>query len=131
MRLSGFDYFSIFVFMNKLIGERIKNLRNEKGYSQEHIAKALCISQSAYARLENGENYTWAHHLEKLSEVFEIKPEDLVKQDQMIINQNQQGGQSNNAYIINQLSEKLIEQYEKRLKENEKLIRLLEDKLEK
>jgi len=49
----------------------------------------------------------------------------------MIINQNQQGGQSNNAYIINQLSEKLIEQYEKRLKESEKLIRLLEEKLEK
>ena len=50
----GFDYFSIFANMNKVIGKRIKKLRHQKGYSQEHLAHELCISQSAYARLENG-----------------------------------------------------------------------------
>lgn len=35
----------------------------------------------------------------------------------MVINQNEQGGNSNNAYIINQLSEKLLAQYEARIKE--------------
>jgi len=39
--------------MNSLIGTRIKNLRREKGFSQEQTADYLLISQSAYARIEN------------------------------------------------------------------------------
>jgi len=117
--------------MNKVIGKRIKQLRRHKGYSQEHLAHELCISQSAYARLENGETYTWASHLQKLCEIFEVQPEDIVRQDQVVINQNQKGGHSNNAYIINQLSEKLIEQYEKRIQEKDELIKQLNHKLHK
>ncbi|MGX1023593.1 helix-turn-helix domain-containing protein [Psychroflexus sp. MBR-150] len=117
--------------MNKIIGKRIKQFRHQKGYSQEHLAHELCISQSAYARLENGETYTWASHLEKLCEIFEVQPEDIVKQESIVINDNQKGGHSNNAYIINQLSEKLIEQYEKRIQEKDKLINQLNEKLKK
>jgi hypothetical protein len=51
-----------------------------------------------------------------------------VRQEQVIINQQQQGGNSNNAYIINQLSEKLIEQFEKRLKEKDEIIALLKER---
>lgn len=58
--------------MNERIGQRIKSLRLNKGYSQEHIAQVLCISQSAYARLESGETSTWTNHLDKLCELFEI-----------------------------------------------------------
>jgi hypothetical protein len=54
-----------------------------------------------------------------------------VRQHQVAINQNQKGGHSKNAYIINQLSEKLIEQYEKRLEEKDKLINTLSEKLKK
>lgn len=115
--------------MNEVITKRIKNLRLKKGYSQDYMAKQLCISQSAYAKLETGKTYTWATHLEKLCEALEVQPEDLVKQEQVIINQNQKGGNSNNAYIINQLSEKLIEQYEKRLADKDEIIALLKSKL--
>lgn len=111
--------------MNDLITKRIKNLRQKKGFTQEDMAEKLCISQSAYAKLETGKTYTWATHLEKLCEVLDVKPEDLVRQDQVVINQNQKGGNSNNAYIINQLSEKLIEQYEKRLADKDQIIALL------
>jgi len=53
--------------------------------------------------------------------LFEIQPEDLVKTENIIVNQNQQGG--NGAFIINQqLSEKLIEQYEQRLKDKDEII---------
>jgi len=111
--------------MNDTKTRRIKHLRHKKGFSQEDMASKLCISQSAYAKLESGKTYTWASHLEKLCEIFEVNPEDIVRQEQVVINQNQQGGQSNNAYIINQLSEKLIEQYEKRLADKEEIIALL------
>ena len=111
--------------MNDTITKRIKNLRYKKGFSQEDMANELCISQSAYVKLESGKTYTWATHLEKLCEIFEVKPEDIVRQEQVIINQHQKGGHSNNAYIINQLSEKLIEQYEKRLTDKDEIIALL------
>ncbi|MDT8347819.1 MAG: helix-turn-helix transcriptional regulator, partial [Flavobacteriaceae bacterium] len=96
-----------------------------KGFTQEDLANQLCISQSAYARLENRETYSWAAHLEKLCEIFEVRPEEIVTQDNVIINNAQTGGSSNNAFIINQLSEKLLAQYENRLKELEDLIKII------
>jgi transcriptional regulator with XRE-family HTH domain len=42
----------------KLIAERLKTLRKEKGYSNyEHIAFELEMSRSAYWRIESGENF--------------------------------------------------------------------------
>jgi transcriptional regulator with XRE-family HTH domain len=114
--------------MNDTITKRIKHLRYKKGFSQEDMANKLCISQSAYAKLESGKTYTWATHLEKLCEIFEVNPQDIVRQEQVVINQHQQGGNSNNAYIINQLSEKLIEQYEKHLADKDEIIALLKHK---
>lgn len=92
------------------------------------MAEKLCISQSAYAKLETGKTHPWATHLEKLCEILEIQPEDLVKQEQFIINQHQKGGQFNNGYIVNQLSEKLIGQYEKHLSDKDEIIDLLKNK---
>jgi len=51
----------------------------------------------------------------------------LLKQENIIVNQNQQGG--NGAFIINQLSEKLIEQYEQRLKDKDEIIAMLKGQL--
>ncbi len=97
--------------MNTLVGKRIRILRKQKGLSQEQVADSLHISQSAYARIENGESHSWSNYIEQISRLFEIQPEELIKQEHVIINNNQQGGESNNAFIINQLSEKLIEQF--------------------
>lgn len=96
-------------------------MRRHKGWSQEQVSDYLAISQSAYARIEKGESYSWANHLDKICEVFEITPEDLVKQESVIINNNQQGG-GGYLQIVNQLSEKIIEQYELRIKEKDELI---------
>ena len=108
--------------MNSSIGSKLKQLRKQKGLSQEQVSDYLNVSQSAYARIENGESHSWSTHIDKICEVFEIKPEELFKDENIIVNSNQQGGQFNNAIIINQLSEKLIEQYEIRLKEIDEII---------
>jgi len=115
--------------MNTTIGKKLRDIRKQKGWSQEHVADSLYLSQSAYARIENGESCSWANNLEQICKVFEITPEELVKnENEVIINNNQQGGSSNNAIVINQLSEKLIEQYEERIKELKETISLLKDK---
>ncbi len=117
--------------MNAVIGSKIRAYRKQKGWSQEHVADLLHLSQSAYARIESGESQSWSNHIEKICEVFDVTPEELVKNDSIILSNNQQGGSSTNALVINQLSEKLIEQYELRLKEKDELIKELKNKLEK
>jgi len=114
--------------MNSLVGNKLRSLRKNKGFTQEQVADYLHISQSAYARMENGESNSWSTHIEGICQVFEISPEDLLKSEAVIINNNQQGG--NSAYYIHQaLSEKLIEKYEALLKEKDRVIQLLEEKL--
>lgn len=111
--------------MNTVVGAKIKRLRKEKGLSQEQVADHLHVSQSTYARIESGESCSWANYLEPISELFEIQPEELIKQDSVVINHNQKGG---GGYIqINQLSEKLIEQFEKRIADKEQMIKLLQE----
>ena len=116
--------------MNTLIGQKIKTLRKQKGLSQEQVADSLHISQPTYARIERGEGCAWASYLEPISKFFDIKPEELLMQDKVIINNNQKGGTSNNAMIINQeLTDKLIEQYEKRIKDKDEIITMLKQQL--
>ncbi len=117
--------------MNTTIGKKLRELRKQKGFSQEQVADSLYISQSAYARIENGESHSWANHINQLCEVFEITPEELVTSDNVIVNNNQQGGNSTNGVVINQLSEKLIEQYENRIEEYKQTIKELKEQLAK
>jgi len=102
--------------MNAVIGNKLKQLRKNKGMSQEQVADYLHVSQSAYARMESGESHSWASHINDICQVFEISPEELVKSESLVINNNQKGG-GGYIQIVNQLSEKLIEQYEERIKE--------------
>jgi transcriptional regulator with XRE-family HTH domain len=111
--------------MNTLVANKLKHLRKQKALSQEEVAEHLHVSQSTYARMETGESNSWASYIDSVCSLFEIQPEELLKQEQMVINQSQQGGESNNAYIINQLSGKLIEQYEARLEEKDMIIERL------
>lgn len=57
----------------KLIGNFIKNLREERGMSQDAFAKALNTSQSAVARMEKGDQNFTTGVLEKISKVLEHK----------------------------------------------------------
>ncbi|QSB27750.1 helix-turn-helix domain-containing protein [Flavobacterium sp. CLA17] len=67
--------------MNKIIGNKLKILRQSKNLSQEQLADFLHISLSAYARMERGESTSWASHFNRICEVFEITPEELVKNE--------------------------------------------------
>lgn len=110
--------------MTNTVAEKIKRLRKSKGLSQGAVAEKLHISQSAYARIENGESNSWANHLEKLGEIFEVKPENFLKDDLNNLEQDnteQKGGMAfqfvGTINTINSLSEKVIELYEERIKE--------------
>lgn len=117
--------------MKEKIGKRIRKLRVQKGFSQEEVAEKLHISRSAYERMETGKSNTWASQLENLSGLFEVTPEYFVQGEKNVQhNEKQNGGMSlqNNGKIknLNNLSdEKLIEQFQLRLKEKDELIEVL------
>nr|WP_199001976.1 helix-turn-helix transcriptional regulator [Flavobacterium sp. ASV13] len=67
--------------MNKIIGNNLKVFRKTIDFSQEQVAEYLGISPSAYARMERGENASWASHFNKICELFKISPEELVKKE--------------------------------------------------
>ncbi|MDR4952940.1 helix-turn-helix domain-containing protein [Chryseobacterium sp. ES2] len=110
--------------MNIQIGSKIRRLRENKGFSQEEMAERLQISRSAYSRIESGETNSWVNHIQKLCENFDIKPEDFFINSDNNINTNQdnasavQANTHHDTHItINQLSEKVIELYEERIRE--------------
>lgn len=112
--------------MNIIIGNKLKQLRKSKDMSQEQLADYLHLSQSAYARIERGESSSWASHANKICEFFKITPEELVTNE---IGQNKETTDDlNEAFIINQLSDKIVEQYEARIKELKKIIKDLKRK---
>jgi transcriptional regulator with XRE-family HTH domain len=113
--------------LSKTIGAKLFDLRKQKNWSQEQTADYLKISRSAYQRIETGEGFSWASNLENICEVFEIQPEELLKQETLVINHNQQGG-GGYIQIVNQLSEKLVEQFELRIKEKDEIIAILKEK---
>ena len=116
--------------MNEIVGEKIKNLRKSRNLSQEEVAEFIHVSQSTYARIESGASNSWAGYILPLCELFGIQPEELLKTDHIVINNNNTSCQYSGGYVVNQLSEKLVEQYEKRLAEKDSLIAYLQKELE-
>ena len=108
-----------------IIGTKLKTLRVAKGYEPLEIAERLGISKSTYGRYERNETVPDLNMLEKIANEYEISIGSLLSDDKIIFSNEQKGGTSNNALVINQLSEKLIEQYEIRLKEKDDIIKSL------
>ena len=54
-------------------GEKLKNIREEKGYSQAGVAKLLNISKVSYFNWENGKTKPNQKNLNLLSRLLGIK----------------------------------------------------------
>ena len=63
----------------KIVGDRIRNLRTEKGYSQEELAHRAGVSTSHIGKLERGEKNPSLSSIEKIINALEITFEDLFK----------------------------------------------------
>lgn len=106
-------------------------MRKQRGLSQEQIADDLNVSQSVYARIESGIGNSWAIYMDAICDFFNVLPEELVERASIEQeNNHQKGGVAINQNMGTiQLSEKLIEQYEKRLFEKDEIIETLKKEL--
>lgn len=71
------------------IGNKIRLLRDEKGFSQENLASALDITQSNYARLEKDDNRISITRLIIIAKALETTVAELVgEKANNVVNQN-------------------------------------------
>ena len=103
------------------IGKKLRTLRAERGFTQEKMADLLSIPQASYSNLENNKGKIDLKTIQKIAEIYEMDVIDLLKEEGLSFNQKNKKG-DNNGLVINQLSDKLIEQYEIRLKEKDEVI---------
>ncbi|UOP05523.1 helix-turn-helix domain-containing protein [Conchiformibius kuhniae] len=61
------------------ISEKIRSLREINQWSQEQMAEKMNLSPTAYARLERGETKMSLERLEKIAEIFQISPLELIQ----------------------------------------------------
>lgn len=73
--------------MNKrsFIGERIRDLRKQNGYSQTLVAEKLFISQAAYSLIENSQNGIAVDHIINLSRLYRITTDYILKGDKYLV----------------------------------------------
>lgn len=57
---------------------KIRQIRNDKNFTQEFVADKIGISQSHYAKLENGNVKINLGMLQKIAEALEINVSDLM-----------------------------------------------------
>ena len=61
----------------KLIGERIKFYRKQKGLTQEQLAEEIDFNTKSISLLENGHNYIALNKIPKLTKALDIEPYNL------------------------------------------------------
>lgn len=98
------------------LGVKIKKLRELKNYTQDYMASQLGISQGAYSRMELGESEVAYSRLEKISEILDIKPEDIITFNESMVF-NLMHNQTSNGLVIqnNLLNNKERELYESQI----------------
>lgn len=118
--------------MNKTVGNNLKILRKAKSMSQEQVADHLKISQSAYARMERGESTSWATHFDRICQVFEITPEELVRKEtaaesyEWLVNSNQRTEQ-----LMLSVYQEILKKYELQIEDLKTIVNHLKEGLNK
>ena len=102
-----------------LIGNKLRKLRMEKGYSQEYLAEVLEISQKTYSNKENNKSSISIDTLRKIAKEYKIEIFELLTDEKVIIQKNSLNESDNfqGGIIINHISKELINQMKERIDE--------------
>jgi len=63
------------------LGEQLQRLREQKNMSREELAQEMNVSRQAVYKWENNKGYPDIENLIKLSELYEITLDELIKND--------------------------------------------------
>lgn len=117
------------------LGTKLRKLRQEKKLSQTQVAVGLDVSQTAYGKWESDQTKPGIDNLLRISNFYETDIYDLLDDKE---GNNNFSNSYDNSSVSNEISttnyyvsEKLVEQYEIRIKEKDEQIALLKSILDK
>lgn len=85
--------------MNK-IGDKIRQIRDVKGFSQENMAVELGIAQPSYARLEKEDDRISITRLIQIASILKTTVSELIDEKTQKIS-NQQNTENSTGYVEN------------------------------
>lgn len=114
-----------------LVFEKIKDIRETKGLTQEDVANALEISPSGYSKIERGETRINIDRLQQIADVLEVNIFDLIPNKEHNIIYELNGGNNNfqGTYYNNDNSKSEIEKMQLIIAHKDELLRQKEDEL--
>jgi len=69
-----------------MYGEKIRTIRELRGLSQENVAARLGIAQNTYSKIETNQSRLNVEMLNKIAEVLEVAPLDIISGIPAIVN---------------------------------------------
>lgn len=69
-----------------MYGEKIKTIRELRGFSQEYVADQLGMAQNSYSKIETGQTRLLADTLRAVSEILGVSATDILSNRPTIIN---------------------------------------------
>lgn len=107
--------------------EKISFMRNLKGLNQEEMAEKLNMSESGYAKIEQGKTKLQNPRLEKIATALGIELEDLINFDDKTVFIT---SQDNNLKIVQDSYTNSLEKYKFMVEQKDKEITLLKQQIE-
>ena len=94
-------------YIQQQLGQKIKELRKIKGYSQEQFAEKIDIATNTLSSIERGNAFMTAPTLEKIIEVLNVTPKDLFSFDEDLDNEDMYASILKNLEFIKNDKERL------------------------
>jgi transcriptional regulator with XRE-family HTH domain len=113
------------------IGQKIKMIRELKGYSQDYMANMLNITQNTFSKIERGESNLSLDKAIEICNVLEIDINTLLNFDEkQVFNHCSQSGNfgNNNTFNLNSI-EKIQDLYERIIKAKDEEIDFLRNRM--
>jgi transcriptional regulator with XRE-family HTH domain len=113
----------------KGIGEKIRKIRNIRGYSQEYMGSRLSMSQNNYSRIELDQINLTLKTLSDIAGVLEIGTQELLNFNEAVLFgtiRTDEGSQPKNTYVQGSLVSLLQEEIISLREDKKRLLTLLE-----
>lgn len=84
------------------IGEKIRRLRESKGFKQEGMARQMGLTTNGYGKIERGESSITLDRLEEIAKVLQVSALDILQlDDQFVYNINTMNYSATNGIVNN------------------------------
>ncbi len=121
------------------LGTKLRHMRTKKNLSQMQVAQELNVSQTAYNKWESDQTKPGIDNLLKISEFYETDLYELLSDSlsDSFTNNSYDNSLNSSQYVTrmstvnNYFSEKLVEQYEARIKILEEQVSFWKSQVEK